>query len=288
MAEALAPSLTITGEPAEERDESDWFELFLALLIAGHRDAERLWLSLVPEGYGGMFNATAYGSSGELPTRRDRPFWWFLRDEQRYGRDTQRVPESAIFQAVYTFTSAVGDRVNANTSAMTVGTLAINQWQATNLNTLLLYTLAVWAVGRGGISQVTADDKQAIARHVAGQAVYQESFANDVFAGRYTDPDPILRRAALYVADARQQHEAARRVSHMAAGFTVEANVLDSEAEHCAPDPRQPGVPDCPTLTRIGWAPIGTLPRPGQRLCRWNCKCRMAYGRDREATVPTV
>jgi hypothetical protein len=285
MAEALAPSLTITGEPAEERDGDEWLILLLALLETRRRDAFRFWAGGVSQEYSGLIDATAYGTSGELPPSRDRPLWWFLLDEQRYGLDRRRVPDVAVFAAVDTFTATVEQRVTANTSAMTAGTLTVDQWQSATVNNLLLAAYVLWAVGRGGLSQVTPENERTLARSVADQAVYLQKFAADVAADRYADPDPILRRAALYVADARQQHEAARRVSHMDAGFTVEANVLGN-ADHCTGG--TDALPDCPTLTRIGWAPIGTLPRPGLRLCRWNCKCRMAYGRDREATVPTV
>lgn len=44
-----------------------------------------------------------------------------------------------------------------------------------------------------------------------------------------------------------------------------ERNIL-GPGEHC---------PECVALTALGWRPQGSMPRPGRRLCKKNCKCKI-------------
>jgi hypothetical protein len=285
MTELLAATdLRILGDPDAERSDDEWAALLL-ILLANQDRARRSWRLYGPPQFAGLVDATAYETVADIPDAP--PVWWFLTLRQRYGIASRRmVPDGTVRAAFDQYTAGVAEQVRSNTTALTTGAITLLQWQQVTRDLLIDEQLVAAAVARGGVSRVNEEDRQRLAVALAFQFVRNGVFARALADGQYADADPVLRRALQYVADASQQYQATRRVSHIDAGFLFEANVLDEAAEHCVGGTDE--TPDCPTVTAVGWARIGQLPAIGARLCKWNCRCRWAFTRTDDVPVPTV
>jgi hypothetical protein len=245
-----------------------------ALLSVYEDDAVSLWSRVVGEQRAPLVTAPAFDSLAALPQNAP-PVWW-NRDTQRYWVGvTHPVDPAAIHAAVLLFlVDAEADARRAAGPLVDDGQAVAEQAAAYAAQT----ALAVAAVGAGGMEELARLDPKEVASQVAFARERSDAFANDVEMGRM-DAAGIVNRAGLYVRAQYPATEIARRYANIAAGFKFEENALDPEADHCEPDPRRPEIPDCPSLTRLGVVPIGTLPLPGKRVCELGCRCTIIYRR---------
>ena len=121
----------------------------------------------------------------------------------------------------------------------------------------------------GGRDAMTPERWGLVGSLVRQQYAYARRFADDVAAGRQRQNGTMDARARLYGQAGRATYELIRRRESAGAGFGYERNVLHA-ADHCA---------QCVAEAGRGWVPIGTLTPVGQRTCRTQCRCTLAYAR---------
>jgi hypothetical protein len=277
VTEVVETTIAPRGKPRKHDDEE---LLLLALLLLGDAaDAVRAWDRYSNKRYRVMLLATAI----ESPDARPRG-WWFDVEEQRYGFGPRFLSPEQMRQAVESVRESSKAAASALAVAMMTGTLEIDLWQDGFMSLLKPLALAWAALGKGGIARVDGDDLQAASASLAFSFRRLDRFARQAAVGspQASTLPQVENRAAAYAATASMLFEDRRLVAHIAAGFDEEQNIL-GQAEHCTHEPLLPDVPDCLGETSKGWVGIGQLSRPGQRLCKWNCKCRLGFRRSEEA-----
>jgi hypothetical protein len=139
-------------------------------------------------------------------------------------------------------------------------------------------------LGRGGVSNLTGDDLKSASDGLLLHYAKLERFARQIEKGVVTDEEEAKRRAAAYpLSVIAGRFDSTRVLSHIAAGFDQERNILDHHAENCQPHKGDGGRPSCPSLTDLGWVDIGTLTPIGERICLWYCKCHLSFQRSAKA-----
>jgi hypothetical protein len=270
--EIAAQRLRTQGE-AKKRDRD---ALALLALISA-TDLQRIdstWNRLAPRPYRWL---TAAPSS--LYGTPLGPIFWFDPQRLQYGHGTRGlIPPAAIVSALRAFNANAAAELARLTAAAGSGQLSIPTWQDAMTQAVKDFRLVNAAVGRGGRANLTEGDMVTVADDLEYQLGRLDRFAvqmeEETAAG---SPGAAGARAGNYASAAISAFSGMRRRAATAAGYLVERNLL-GQAEHCAPDPRRPNIPNCPSLTRRGWLSIGTLPDIGDRLCLWNCKCTIEYG----------
>jgi hypothetical protein len=126
--------------------------------------------------------------------------------------------------------------------------------------------------GAGGMANMTAVDYGRVGQRLRFEYRRLAQFARDVKARKLTR-DQVTARVEMYVAGLNGTFEETRREKAIAAGFTLERNVLGKNENHCRTGDRI----GCPELSAQGWGPIGNMPAPGRRQCLSRCFCRMTY-----------
>jgi hypothetical protein len=264
---------TATADQSEaaRRRKQDEDDLWMLLLLAIDEDEpQTLWRRLVPSAFSGLLDLDG--------------FTWEP-GEQVYRSDTgTTVNGSAVQRLVLTASHATEiDIERSLTDAIKDGSPeSLDVWHDAVVEQLVDLYAAAGAAGVGGIDNLTEDDLHTIADRVEAA---QTNVADIIHEMRQTDPQvsvaQAVNRAGMNASGAHTVFQQTRRSSHAGiigadgnATFTMEKNVLTQTAEHCT---------ECPSLSREGWLPIGTMPAPGLRQCRGNCKCHMEYGTDYEA-----
>ncbi len=133
------------------------------------------------------------------------------------------------------------------------------------------------ALAKGGWAQLTQADYGRIGQRVRYHYEKLSGFVVDLEEGLPLD-GRYLQRAESYAQGSRSLYEQINRLEMADAGAVEERNILDdslAEERHCL---------QCPELSNEGWVSLGTLPVPGQRLCRSQCYCEMSY-RDADGHV---
>lgn len=148
-----------------------------------------------------------------------------------------------------------------------LGQLSLDGWYAGMRQSIKLVHLWAAAAASGGWAQLDASDYgrvgQIIRFHYDRLARFAEQLAN-----RLPIDGRAVIRVGMYAKAARKTYHDIELVLTQEAGFTEERNILDPAAESCA---------ECLDLASLGWVPIGTMPRPGNRLCLTNCACTLEY-----------
>jgi hypothetical protein len=273
----VAPAETVV----QRRRRSERDLLLLALLFLGDADDGVLqWDTYAPRPYRGLLKASVFDNvrdeAGELP-----PFWFDV-ETQRFGISRRGfIPMKSIFAAFDQFIANVGRAASASVASVFAGG-DLDTWQSQMEQQSRATAVASTLLAVGGVDGLTDDYLSAASKGLQFPLKRLERFASQIDAGIVT-AESAGRRAAMYsqaIATGTGGFDGIRRMSHAAASFLLEANVLDPVADHCT---RRiwtpPDLPSCPELTRLGWVPINTMALPGLRICRWNCRCHMRYAR---------
>ena len=199
-------------------------------------------------------------------------FVWDARSA-RY-RDPARgtfVGRAQVKAAVEQVIDGARSELQAHTRLLAAGAMDLPAWQAQCAQTLRALHLASAVIGKGGRSQMTPADYGRIGARTKDQYGFLARMAGEIHSGTLdiANAPAVERRIGLYADAARATYEQSSRDSASnAAILTWERNVLGS-ADHCD---------ECLAATASGRVPIGTLPLPGQRVCKQGCKCSLVYG----------
>lgn len=152
-------------------------------------------------------------------------------------------------------------------SQLAAGKISVAEWRDGMAVEIRRATSQLYALGNGGWRQIDPADRQAIAERLRSEMGYLRDFAKEIVAGNLSDAQ-IQARAQMYTNGLRTAYWQGEQAAKETSGFTEEMRVLNP-AEHCE---------DCIGLAGY-WAPIGTLPAPGDgsTQCLSNCQCGMIF-----------
>ena len=153
------------------------------------------------------------------------------------------------------------------TQALLNGQISLDAWQTSMMEQIKIAHINAACAARGGWAQMTPADWGFVGRQIRTQYDFLRNFVNDIQTGKQALNGKLLIRAGMYGDASRSMFEdMRRRVEELVYGMEEEMRVL-GVADHC---------PDC--LDNAGkWAPIGTLPRIGESVCRTRCHCRFRF-----------
>jgi hypothetical protein len=284
------PDLIIKGRA--RRDDDAELLLLLLLLMGDVVEATALWARLAPAGYRSMLRG---GSPGGAPGG-SAGGWAYTSDAMQWSRQVQPVDPVAVKGAIIAFVLAAEDQARSTTALLTSGRLDLSEWQGQMVDLVKRVQVGVAAVARGGTARLPASELATTSTNIppdptavssTGDLVLYQADRLQRFAQQIEMRHPsadtaekIENRAALYPRTAVTQYEHVRQREAIAVGITEELNVL-GVAEHCY-STQDELVLGCKNCTDAGWQPVGTLPMPGLRKCRVNCRCSMLYRRDGE------
>lgn len=153
------------------------------------------------------------------------------------------------------------------TRDLQAGKLDLATWQLQMSANLKVGHLAVGTAGYGGLAELSPSRLAVIEGAVRTQLEYLDGWARKLANGNAPLDGTMLTRAGLYGQAVRgTAGDVAGRQAELH-GAVFERNKLNP-AEHCR---------GCLAADAAGWVRIGTLPPPGQRTCRGNCRCHLIY-----------
>jgi hypothetical protein len=143
--------------------------------------------------------------------------------------------------------------------------ISFQRWQKETFTQVKIAHTQSYMLGRGGIHKMQPQDYAALTKEMRFQRDRFKLFSGQILDGKLSDA-AIRHRLTAYGEATKVSYENGLLAAAIARGATRERNVL-GRAEHCI---------DCVKYARMGWQPIGTLPRPTKgRRCMYNCQCRM-------------
>lgn len=152
-------------------------------------------------------------------------------------------------------------------SAPARGAVIRTEWLRDMEERILARHAAAAALARGGLAQMTDDDRQWLRGEVLGQYGYLDGFEADQrradAAGKPMSDAAIRARAEMYNQAARGTYEEMRRRSEAARGMRFEQRFL-TVGENCD---------DCEAEAGKGKQPVGTLRRISDSVCLTRCHC---------------
>lgn len=163
----------------------------------------------------------------------------------------------------------VGTLVSSLTKSLAAGDTTVAEWREAFAVELRRATSQMYALGRGGWAQMTAEDRALVTDRLKSEFGYLQQFAQDIQAGNLSEAQ-IEARMNMYGNAIRSSYYEGERTAKEAAGYTMERRVLNP-GESC---------PDCIEYAGMDWQPIGTLPAIGDSQCLGNCNCNFEYSGD--------
>jgi hypothetical protein len=260
----------------------------LALALIGDDDLEpavAFWRQHAPPAYAGLL---------------DDDGWSFDEVRQQYVSDTgTRLRPDDQKRLAILFALATELELESEAKQMAAGVITIGEWEDRTASLMKRSFTAIGALGVGGIGRMTDADRLTVTGKAEEPApgmkdgepgtgledavVRLDRFARQVERHDETAHtlEQVVARAGSYANGSHTVYEEARRSSHGRARhpdgslvYLLERNRLDDKAMHCASEVFTAG---CPELTELGWVPIGSLPPPGTRTCRGQCRCSLEF-----------
>jgi hypothetical protein len=210
-------------------------------------------------------------SRGITPQPIPSGYGWNER-AHRYTRGGRFVSGREVRGAVDQFIGGMKKEIISISERLRSGVIGVGEWQREMAGAMKSLHIANAVAGRGGWAQMEQGDWGRVGNVLKEQYKYLEKFAIQVEKGAQALDGRFLTRAGMYGDAGRETYENIRREGEKEIGLTRERNVLGA-ADHCD---------ECLDLTEMGWVEIGSLPLPGERLCRTNCKCTIERGRGGE------
>jgi hypothetical protein len=152
-------------------------------------------------------------------------------------------------------------------------------WSSRFMDALSAGTVAAAMAATGAATLAPADLDNAVAA-IEEQRRYQERFRDQLAVGALLllaprplgalarslrDVSPVVaNRAGMYADSLWQAAQDVLRDNMRRSGYDEERRRLGEASRHCTV---------CPSLSRLGWQPIGSLPRIGESPCRSRCRC---------------
>lgn len=198
-------------------------------------------------------------------------FVWSARSARYIDPATGRfVGRAQVKTAVEQVIDGARAELQAHTRLLAAGAVDLPTWQAQCAQTLRALHLASAVIGKGGRAQMTPADYGRIGARTKDQYGFLARMAGEIHSGTLdiANAPAVERRIGLYADAARATYEQSSRDSASGSTLSWERNILGT-ADHCD---------ECLAATASGRVPIGTLPLPGQRVCKQGCKCSLVYG----------
>lgn len=128
----------------------------------------------------------------------------------------------------------------------------------------------MYALGRGGVKQMTSSDFERLSERLEQEYNYLEGFMADIDSGRVSRGQ-MQMRLAMYGESVWGSFWLGESAGAEAVGFTEERRIAIDDEGTCG---------KCEGYAKQGWVDIGTLPKPGQQSpCLSRCRCRMQQRR---------
>jgi hypothetical protein len=154
------------------------------------------------------------------------------------------------------------------------GTIDVAQWESLMMRMLKNMHSASAIAARGGIAQMSQSDWGYVGSLLKEQYKYLHNFAQQIASGKQPLNGFANRRVSMYAEAVRSTFEQMRRrTAHLFGGATEERRML-GPAEHCTTVGEEEG---CTELAKLGWQPIGSLPKISKTPCKTNCKCKFVF-----------
>jgi hypothetical protein len=150
------------------------------------------------------------------------------------------------------------------------GTINAKEWEDQFAKTLKEVLVNSYALGRGGMKQMTARDLGTTSGIMREQYLYLRNFTQEIMRGRLTIAQ-FQARQNLYIEKAYSVYWQGVVEAHRAEGYLYEKDLL-TPGENCS---------SCATIAARGWVRLGTNPAIGvDRICKNNCRCRKQFSKE--------
>lgn len=204
-----------------------------------------------------------------MPDPRSNYVWDVAAAQYRNRLTGRFVSRSAIRLLLDDAISAEAIAMANNLKKLSAGALTLDAWYAAMRQSIKLIHLWAASAAKGGWAQMTHTEYGYVGSTVRFHYERLARFVEQLALGLPIGPRELMR-VTMYAEAARMTYHVVELPATILAGYTEERNVLDPAAESCA---------ECVSLFGE-WAPIGSLPRPGERLCLTNCRCHLEYRRS--------
>ncbi len=152
------------------------------------------------------------------------------------------------------------------------GKISVQSWYDTFRGSVKSMHGVAASLARGGWAQMSEENWTLTRQITQEQLGYLNNLAQGLDTGSIKKDGNFLRRVQQYVAASRSTQEEIKR-QVMLGTATHEKRKL-GPADHCR---TRDGVEGCWELFKLGWVPVGTLPRIGDTPCRQNCHCTFMW-----------
>lgn len=169
------------------------------------------------------------------------------------------------------------DYLDSNMSRLSefAGRVASGQASTQDLQNAMVSYLAeshatMYALGRGGVKQMTGSDFERLSERLEQEYNYLEGFMADIDSGRVSEGQMQVR-LAMYGESVWGTFWLGESAGAEAVGFTEERRIAVDDKGTCD---------ECQGFADQGWVDIGTLPKPGSKSpCLSRCRCSMEQRR---------
>lgn len=189
----------------------------------------------------------------------------------RYKDSGKFVSKEAVRSLTEKYINQLKTDVSTIADKLIEGKITVATWEETTAKTLKELHLNSYALGKGGVAQMSNRDYGIIGNELRSEYEYLRGFSQDILKGELSEAG-LRDRLSLYIDAAWGSYERGREESHRINGFTWERRYRNS-ARSCA---------SCIVYAARGWQPLGSQPHIGSACeCRSKCRCHKKYSKDR-------
>ena len=209
----------------------------------------------------------------------DTPFVWYWDERtRRYHDDVSKrfLSFATVESLMETYLEEVVGEVDALSERAAAGTIDVGEWEEAMIDAVRRAYEANCSLARGGVEQITDDDRQMIDEMLKFQYERLNRFAGQLAEGHWTATGGAIgRRALMYINSARNAFWTIITENEIAVGSRWERWVPVGEIGD------DNTCEDCLALAAKGWVKLGTLPQPasGTTRCLSNCRCTKKFSK---------
>jgi hypothetical protein len=161
----------------------------------------------------------------------------------------------------------VAGRMLAINNALVAEAVTLEAWQDAMIATVRRAHIEAYALGRGGMENMTQADYGRIGAFLRREYGFLRDFVAEIHAGNLTG-DALRVRLEMYAKHTQQTFWTGARSLQANEGMSEERRVVNA-GESCE---------DCTFYESEGWQEIGYFPPPGNdAVCMANCNCGMEF-----------
>lgn len=196
-------------------------------------------------------------------------YTWDARTD-RYRRGGRFVSRQQVRIWLDEALDAAGVRIGALAEQLREGNIDLVSWQvrmAREIKNVQLYSAAA---AKGGWAQLSPADLGRVGQSVQAQLRYLNRFAQQIRTREQPLDGNMVARARLYAQSGRQMYHRTERLEMETRGYTHERSIRYA-GDSC---------PGCVSEAAKGWMRIGSMVPIGQRDCKGNDRCSVAYRKE--------